>query len=56
MQEVGRTTGLSFPAASSAMDPLMELGIACEVTGKRGNRLFAYDRYLTVLSEGTEMP
>ena len=56
MQEVCRTTGLSFPAASSAMELLLDLGIARELTGKRRNRLFVYDRYLTVLSEGTEMP
>jgi Fic family protein len=45
---------LSFPAASSAMDLLVELGIARELTGKRRNRLFVYDQYLNVLSEGTE--
>jgi len=38
------------------MELLVELGIARELTGKRRNRLFVYDRYLTVLSEGTEMP
>jgi len=47
-------TGLSFPAASSAMDLLVELGIARELTGKRRNRLFLYDRYVAILSEGTE--
>ncbi|MFA5890123.1 MAG: Fic family protein [Actinomycetota bacterium] len=52
--EVCRATGLSFPAASSAMDLLSELKIARELTGKRRNRLFAYDRYLAVLSEGTD--
>jgi len=46
-------TGLSFPAASSAMDLLLELGIARELTGKRRNRLFLYDRYLAILNEGT---
>ena len=50
------TTALSFPAAASAMDLLVELAIARELTGKRRNRLFAYDRYLTILSEGTEVP
>ncbi len=49
-------TGLSFPAASSAMDLLVELGIARELTGKRRNRLFVYDRYLAILNEGTEAP
>ena len=47
-------TGLSFPGASSAMDLLSKLGIARELTGKRRNRLFVYDRYLAVLNEGTE--
>jgi len=50
------TTGLSFPAASSAMDLLVELGVARELTGKRRNRLFVYDPYLAILSEGTETP
>jgi Fic family protein len=49
-------TGLSFPAASSAMDLLAELRIARELTGKRRNRLFVYDRYLAILNEGTEAP
>jgi Fic family protein len=56
MQEVCRLTGLSFPAAGSAMDLLVELGIARELTGKRRNRLFVYDRYLSILSAGTETP
>ncbi len=56
MAEVCRATRLSFPATSSAMDLLMQLGIARELTGKRRNRLFVYDRYLAILSEGTELP
>ena len=47
-------TGLSFPAVSSAMDLLAELNVVRELTGKRRNRLFAYDQYLALLSEGTE--
>ncbi len=49
-------TGLSFPAVSSAMELLVDLGIARELTGKRRNRLFVYDRYLDVLNEGTARP
>lgn len=56
MQEVCRITGLSFPAASSAMELLVDLAIARELTGKRRNRLFVYDRYLKILNEGTETP
>jgi hypothetical protein len=56
MAEISRSTGLSFPAASSAMDLLIELGTGRELTGKRRNRLFVYDRYLAVLNEGAERP
>ena len=47
-------TGLSFPAASSGMGLLIELGIAREFTGRRRNRLFVYDQYLSILNEGIE--
>jgi Fic family protein len=50
---VCEVTGLSFSAASGAMDLLSDLGISRELTGQRRNRLFAYDRYLAILSEGT---
>ena len=36
------------------MNVLLRLGIARELTGRRPNRIFAYDRYLAILSEGTE--
>ncbi|MBI4364433.1 MAG: Fic family protein [Candidatus Latescibacteria bacterium] len=52
VQQVCRTTGLSFPAASAAMELLVELGIARELTGQRRNRLFVYDRFLAILNEG----
>ena len=47
-------TKLSFQAASSAMELLVEHRIAREITGKRRNRLFVYDQYLSILNEGTE--
>ncbi len=47
-------SGLSFPTASKAIEALVDLGIAREITGGRRNRLFAYDTYLAILSEGTE--
>ncbi len=56
LAEACRSTSLSFPAVSSAMDLLVELGIARELTGKRRNRLFVYDGYLAILNEGTEAP
>ncbi len=51
-----RGTKLSFQAAASAMELLVTQGIAREITGKRRNRLFVYDRYLSVLNEGAEAP
>jgi Fic family protein len=56
MTQVTRATGLSFPAASSAMDLLVHHQIARELTGRQRNRLFVYDRYLATLNEGTEAP
>jgi hypothetical protein len=56
MSSICEITGLSFPAVSSAMDLLVELGIARELTGRRRNRVFVYDRYLAILNEGTESP
>ena len=51
-----RDTKLSFRATASAMELLATHGIAREITGKRRNRLFVYDRYLSVLNEETETP
>src|SRR5450432_1087921 len=45
---------LSIPTVTDALNHLVRLGIAKEVTGKRRARLFGYTRYLKILSEGTE--
>jgi hypothetical protein len=45
---------VSFPTPAKAVDRLVTLGIAREVTGGRRNRVFAYDAYLAILGEGTE--
>lgn len=54
LNEVCRRTGISFPTATKGMNALLELSIARELTGQRRNRVFVYDRYLSILSEGTE--
>ena len=54
LRDVSRRSKLSFPAASAGMGLLAKLGIARELTGKKRDRVFAYDRYLAILSEGTE--
>jgi Fic family protein len=47
-------SALSIPAATSALLRLAELGIVREITGRKRDRLFAYEAYLQLLSEGTE--
>ena len=54
LSQISKRTAISFPAASAAMRVLVAQGIAREITGKPRGRLFAYDRYLAILSEGTE--
>ena len=51
-----RFTQLSFKAAASAMELLTAHGIAREITGKRRDRVFVYDQYLSIINEGTEIP
>lgn len=46
--------GASFPAASGALNKLVELGIVRETTGKRRDRVYAYSEYMALLDRGTE--
>jgi hypothetical protein len=54
INQLKQLSRLSFQTASKAIETLVGLGIAREITGGRRNRLFAYDAYLAILSEGTE--
>ncbi len=54
LNEVHSRASLSFATAAKAMDRLIAAGIASELTGRQRNRVFAYDRYLAILNEGTE--
>jgi Fic family protein len=56
LNEVARRTGLSFPTSAKGMTALVDIGVVRELTGFRLNRVFAYDRYLAILGEGTEAP
>jgi len=55
LSQICERTGLSFPSAANAMKALGQLGMVREVTGQRRNRIFAYDEYLNILNEGTEI-
>ena len=54
LNQVQRHTQISFPTAAKGMKTLVTLGIVRELTGQQRNRVFVYDRYLSMLNEGTE--
>jgi len=54
LNEARRRTGVSFPSVANGMEALAKLNIAREITGRKRDRIFAYDRYLAILTEGTE--
>ena len=54
LTQVSQYTGMTFPTASKAMQQLVTVGIARELTGQRRNRIFSYDAYLNILNEGGE--
>ncbi|HVO34614.1 MAG TPA: Fic family protein [Gemmatimonadales bacterium] len=56
LPDIVRKTGLTAPTAGAAMEALVSLGVAREITGRRRNRVFAYDGYVAILNEGTERP
>lgn len=39
---------------TASLKHLTELGIAREITGRNYSRIYAYDKYLRILNEGTE--
>jgi Fic family protein len=52
--DASRRLPLTEPTVGSAIRHLQALGIAREITGRRRGRIYAYDEYLAILSEGTE--
>ena len=45
---------LSQPTVTAAMNHLVKLGIAREMTGRRRSKVYAYHAYLKILGEGAE--
>ena len=52
--QIAKSANVTFATATRALATLEEMGIARETTGRKRNRIFTYERYLRVLSEGTE--
>ena len=51
---LSESLGMSHPTVAKSLAHLQQLGIVREITGRQRGRLFAYDRYLKILGEGTE--
>ena len=51
---VGEELKLSVPTVTASPKHLAKLGIARETTGRNRGRIYAYDKYLKILNEGTE--
>ena len=52
---ISAMTGLTAPTVNAALSSLQGLGLVGELTGRRRNRIYSYNRYLDRLSEGTEL-
>lgn len=51
---LAKQTGIAYHTASRALEELAKLQIVREITGKRRDRIYVYDRYVQILKEGTE--
>ena len=51
---VCKLLGASKPTAGRAVEALEQAGVLAETSGRRRDRLFAYQRYIDLLREGTE--
>ena len=47
-------TDVSVPTVTAALARLEELGIVREITSKRRDKLYSYEKYMLLLNEGTE--
>ncbi len=54
INDIAARAAVTYPTAARAIDILVGAGIARELTGRRRDRVYAYDRYLAILNEGTE--
>ena len=50
--EVARITQLTAPTVNSSVETLIGMGLIKEITGRKRDRLFVYDRYVSTLDRG----
>ena len=49
-------TGITPATVNKCLGNLERLGIVCELTARKRNRVFSYVRYVQILNQGTELP
>jgi len=52
--KAAKSLGLTTPTVASALHELEALGIVKETTGRQRGRIYSYQQYLNIVSEGTE--
>lgn len=52
---LSKMTKISVPAVTGALEALQKEGIIKEVSGRKRNRLYAYEKYLDLMRKGTEV-
>ncbi|PIR34020.1 MAG: cell filamentation protein Fic [Alphaproteobacteria bacterium CG11_big_fil_rev_8_21_14_0_20_44_7] len=50
--DTSKDLGISQPTVTASIEHLMKLGIVSEATGKKRERIYSYEAYLNILSEG----
>jgi Fic family protein len=51
-----KKTNISPATINKCLNHLERLGIVCELTGRKRNRLYSYNRYIEIMNQGTELP
>lgn len=54
IRTAAKALDLTVPTVANALNHLVRLRIVKEISGKHRDRLFAYSRYVNIVSEGTE--
>jgi Fic family protein len=54
IDHLARETSIAYSTAARAVEALVGLDVLHELTGRKRGRVFAYDRYLEILSEGAQ--
>jgi DNA-binding MarR family transcriptional regulator len=50
---LSKETQLTTPAVTGALMKLEMVGMVKEITGRKRNRIFAYEKYLEIIRQGT---